>query len=79
MDPALLRRFYVADIENNEKSWLSWAEENKLDPIIIEYIRKNPHNLRVDPSQVEPGQVIPCNAQWHRIDETLKYANKINA
>jgi len=75
MDPALLRRFYVADIENDEKTWVKWARQEGLDPLIIEFIEKNPNNLRVDPSSVESGTVVPCNSQWHRIDETLKHSS----
>ncbi len=73
MDPALLRRFYVADIENESSNWLNWARDNNIDNLICEYIKKHPHNLRVDPSSVDPGTVIPCNSQWHRIDEVLKH------
>lgn len=75
MDPALLRRFWVCDIENTQDDWLSWAANNKIDNMIIEFISKFPRHLRVDPSTVEQGKVIPCQASWARLDETFKYMN----
>lgn len=74
MDPALLRRFWVCDIENTVDNWLSWAKDNGVSPYILEFIKKHPNSLRVDPSTVEPGKTIPCQASWSRIDDTLKYA-----
>lgn len=77
MDPALLRRFWVCDIENTVDNWLAWGTENGISPYILEFIKKFPKTLRVDPATVEPGKTIPCQASWARIDDTLKYA-KIN-
>ncbi len=75
IDPALLRRFWVCDLESTKEDWLKWASENDIDNLIIEFISKNSHQLRVEPSKVEPGTVIPTNASWHRLDNTLKYHN----
>ena len=74
MDPALLRRFWVCDLENTKEDWIKWALTNKVDNLMIEFINKNPGHLRVDPSKVEPGTVIPTNASWSRLDECLKYS-----
>jgi hypothetical protein len=73
MDPALLRRFWVADIEPSTEDWLSWAADNDIDPVIIDFVRQNPGHLRVDPSAVEPGTVCPNPASWHRLDTCLKH------
>ncbi len=73
MDPALLRRFWVADIEPTSEDWLAWAADNSIDPVIIDFIRQNPAHLRVDPGSVEPGTVCPNPASWHRADECLKH------
>lgn len=72
MDPALLRRFWVADIEPDTEDWLTWAGENDIDSLIIEFIRNNPQHLRVDPSTVEPGTVVPCPAVWQELNGDLK-------
>ncbi len=77
MDPALLRRFWVADIEPTSADWISWAKDNDIDPILIDFIRQNPAHLRVDPSSVEPGTVCPNPASWHRVNECLSHMNML--
>jgi len=72
MDPALLRRFWVADIEPTTEDWVSWAMNNDIDDVVVDFVRQNPAHLRVDPSTVEPGTVCPNPASWHRLDECLK-------
>lgn len=71
MDPALLRRFWVVDLEPTNDDWLSWADENNIDPVLINFIRQHPEHLRVDPGTVEPGTVIPTPASWDRLDKSL--------
>ena len=61
MDPALLRRFWVCDIEPTSTDWIEWANENGIDSVMIDFIRQNPAHLRVDPTQVEPGTVAPLS------------------
>lgn len=73
MDPALLRRFWVADIEPTAVDWIDWATEHGIDNVLIDFIRQNEMHLRVDPSAVEPGTVCPNPASWHRADECLKH------
>lgn len=75
MDPALLRRFWVADIEPTTEDWISWAVDNDIDDVVVDFVRQNPAHLRVDPSTVEPGTVCPNPASWHRLDECLKAMN----
>ena len=74
MDPALLRRFWVVDLEPTSDDWVSWAEENGIDSVMIDFIRQEPEHLRVDPKDAEPGKVLPTPASWHRLDDTLKHA-----
>ena len=75
MDPALLRRFFVADITPTSEDWIEWAVANDLDKVLVDFIRQEPAHWRVDPSTVEPGTVVPNPASWHRLDESLRYAN----
>ena len=74
MDPALLRRFWVCDLEPTTEDWILWAGDNDVDPVMVDFIRQNPAHLRVDPSAVEPGTVCPNPASWHRLDTSLKHA-----
>jgi hypothetical protein len=71
MDPALLRRFWVVDLEPTAEDWITWAGDNAIDAVMIDFIRSEPAHLRVDPSTVEPGTVAPNPASWHRLSDTL--------
>jgi hypothetical protein len=71
MDPALLRRFWVCDLEPTGEDWINWAVDNSLDKVLIDFIRENPAHLRVDPGAVEPGTIVPTPASWHRLNDSL--------
>ena len=73
MDPALLRRFWVVDLEPTNADWIDWASEAGVDPVMIDFVRQNPAHLRVDPSTVEPGTVIPTPASWDRLNKSLTH------
>ena len=73
MDPALLRRFWVVDLEPSIEDWIEWAGNNDIDPLTIDFVRQHPEHHRVDPGSVEPGTVIPTPASWHRLDESLRH------
>ena len=77
IDPALLRRFWVCDLEPSTEDWLEWASENGVDEVIVEFIRQNPAHLRVDPSAVEPGTVCPNPASWDRLSQSLSHCGMI--
>ena len=71
--PALLRRFWVADLEPTVSDWKNWAKENGIDEIIIDFIHHNEAHLRHS-GQMEPGKTYPNPASWERIDQSLKHA-----
>ena len=73
MDPALLRRFWTIDLEPTAEDWIDWAGPAGIDPLTVDFIRQNPVHLRVDPSEAEPGHVLPTPASWHRLDESLRH------
>ena len=73
MDPALLRRFWVADLEPDVKGWMDWARAADLDATLIEFIGQNPEHWRVDAAEVEPGSVCPNPASWHRLADSLAH------
>ena len=75
MDPALLRRFWVCDIEPSTDDWVAWARDNDIDSLLIDFIQNNPLHLRVDPGSVEPGTVCPNPASWHRFHDCLVAMN----
>ena len=71
MDPALLRRFWVTDIEPTVTDWVEWAKGAALDSVLVEFVGQNPEHWRVDPASVEPGTVVPTPASWHRLSDSL--------
>ena len=74
MDPALLRRFFVASLEPTAQDWLAWARKSRrIDPLMISFIEKYPARLR-HTGQMEPGKVYPNPASWDRLDTALTYA-----
>jgi hypothetical protein len=75
MDPALLRRFWVCDVEPTISDWIEWADTKGLDKVLVDFVRQNPVHWRVDPSSVEPGTVVPTPASWHRMSDTLVHAS----
>jgi hypothetical protein len=78
MDPALLRRFWVCDLDPTKEDFITWAT-GKLDPVMIDFVNQHPEHLRVDPGTVESGTVCPSPASWHRLDSTLKHAGLIES
>lgn len=74
MDPALLRRFWVCDVEPTVSDWIEWAIDANMDSVLVDFVRQNPSHWRVDPGTVEPGSVIPTPASWHRLNDSLVHA-----
>jgi hypothetical protein len=73
MDPALLRRFFVADLEPTTEDWLAWARKTNIDEVITSFIKKYPVHLKHE-GQRQPGTVYPYPASWHRLDQSFKHA-----
>jgi hypothetical protein len=70
MDPALLDRFFVVDLEPTVEEWLEYAK-----PVIHEFtygfIAAN--NKMLDPTtRINPGTVQPSRRSWIRHDATLR-------
>ena len=76
MDPALLDRFWVCDLEPSDEDWLTWAAD-RIHPMIQDFIRQNPAHLR-HKEQVEPGKVYPSPRSWERVDASLKSAGIVD-
>jgi|6_EtaG_2_1085325.scaffolds.fasta_scaffold00112_7 hypothetical protein len=74
MDPALLRRFFVATLEPTTEDWLVWAEGAGVDDVITSFIKKYPTHLRHD-GELQPGKVYPNPASWDRLGQSLCFAN----
>jgi len=75
LDPALLDRFWVQDVDATVEDWISWAN-GKVDADLVDFIRQNPGHLRHQ-GVAEPGKVYPSQRSWERLDITLKHAQVI--
>ena len=75
MDPALLDRFLVVDLDPTHEEFCDWAKDN-LDPVIVDFIRENPRHLE-HTDQIEPGKIYPSRRSWQRLDMNLKSAGVI--
>lgn len=76
MDPALLRRFWVIDLEPSVEDWVEWARP-RLDTVVVDFI--NGDSKWLDPPKnadsSDLSQVHPTRHSWERLDATLKAIN----
>lgn len=70
MDPALLDRFWVADLKPSVEEWLKWAQ-GKILPEIIEFVRSEQRHLEYD-GVLDPGKVYPSRRSWKRLSDTIQ-------
>ncbi len=75
MDPALMDRFYVVDLEPTVEEWLSWAKD-KLHPHVTAFI-KSDHKMLEHTTAIEPGKVYPSRRSWHKVNDCLVKADLI--
>lgn len=71
MDPALLRRMWVADLEPDLPEWLAWAAEVGIQPVICDFLRQHPEHWAVNPNEVDANKVFPSPASWHRLSDAI--------
>lgn len=70
IDPALLDRFWTADITPSVEEWLMWAQ-GKVVPDIIEFIRSEQAHLENN-EVIDPGKIYPSRRSWKRLSDTFK-------
>jgi len=79
LDPALVSRFNLYDFRPTVKDWLDWAEEEKIDERVIDFILKNPAFLDGDGEIEKDIPVLdktPDRRGWEKVARILK--NKPN-
>lgn len=83
VDPALLDRFWVVDINPDTKDWLAWARntdaENgggNIHPTITDFLAGDEKWLD-PPKNAEPDDVHPSRRSWERVNKALVGANVI--
>jgi hypothetical protein len=74
MDAALLRRFFVIDLQPDVNDWLDYAKISDVDPMMIAFIAAHPAML--DPAtKAAAGSVQPTRASWERLSTIIKMNN----
>lgn len=64
IDPALLDRFFVIDVNFTVNEWVKWAKlEGQIDPDIVNFIVSN-NSWLTTPKQFDPGTVQPSPRSW---------------
>jgi hypothetical protein len=79
VDPALLDRFWVIDLEPTVEEWLAWAKnEDKeqgggLHYFVVDFIQG--HNQWLSPAKnANPGDKQPSARSWQKLDRAMKHA-----
>jgi len=85
MDPALLDRFFVIDLEPDEEEWCEWARDKtpeqggNLDPLFPDFIaatkRPKGGSWLYPPKEVDPGEVTTSPRSWVMTHNALVYAD----
>lgn len=73
LDPALVSRFNIYEFVPSVKEWIFWAEQNNLDPRIIEFISKNCNML--DSEKIGEDDCLEKTADrrgWHKVSDLIK-------
>ncbi len=72
MDPALLDRFWVVDLEPTREDWIEWAEgPGNIDPVVIDFIRHHGAHLR-HTGAIEPGKIYPTPRSYEKLNTSLQ-------
>lgn len=90
MDPALLDRFWVADLEPTIQDWIEWAkmptEEGGggIHPYMINFIQNSRADDKtdrsvLDPTGKNPGDIEPSRRSYERLDHVIKGMNLYDA
>lgn len=84
MDPALLDRFFVVDLETDVKSFCIWGRDTdpeqggNLHPNVPDFIEQNQRhdgtNWLFAPKNVNPGDITPSPRSWEFVNHALVYA-----
>jgi hypothetical protein len=75
MDAALLRRFFVVDLQPDVADWLAYARAEGISDLVVAFVAANESML--DPAaKSSPGSVQPTRASWERFDLEIR-ANDI--
>lgn len=78
MDPALIDRFAVIELEPTLEDWIDWAKgkgagQGDLLPQVVQFIQANPDFLD-PPPQAQPGRKYQSRRSWELLDRAIRFA-----
>jgi len=77
MDPALLDRFYVCDLEPTPEETIEYFKSIGFDDTLITFLREKPS--RLDPSKnADPSKVQPSRRSWERFERAARQSGFLN-
>ena len=73
LDPALVSRFNIYNFNPGVDEWLLWAQENKLDNRVIDFIAKNPEMLdgKIFNKEDMGLEKTPDRRAWERVAKII--------
>ena len=69
MSSALINRMFHVELIASHRDWLKWAEQNGINPHIIEYIGLRPDHLWKQPPKTEEPFSTPRS--WHILSDAM--------
>ena len=76
LDPALLDRFCVIDIDIDVESWLDWARENNINKIIRSFIAENKDKLHFQPEEGLDDRIGATPRSWAKLSKFVDAFNE---
>lgn len=79
MDPALIDRFAVVELEPTLEDWTDWAQSPREEggggilAQIVNFVKANPSFLHV-PNDVHPGRKYQSPRSWELLDKAIRFA-----
>lgn len=78
LDPALLDRFWTADMNLKPEEWLAWARtRGNIVQVVCDFIAANPANL-FPTERHEPDSVQPTPRSWDFVSTALRTAGVVD-
>ncbi|MDD6001734.1 MAG: AAA family ATPase [Bacteroidales bacterium] len=82
LDPALVSRFNVYGFRPTYKEWLLWAEKQKLDSRVTDFISSNPDWLDgnvADRPQIDSGlEKFPDRRAWKKVSDIILHIRDLD-
>lgn len=70
LDPAMLDRLVVCDVNADAYAWLKWAKANNINQKVIDFISKNPNKIHVSPRDGSKGT---SPRSWTRLAKYISF------